>query len=147
MVITSSHSVSVPLIPNIERVDTSKLQGTVVSTDLKWNSHIAYVIHKANSKLHLLRQLKTPAVPQGDMLYFYVSIIRPVAVYDRPVTHCLRDQLALSLSIANYLFGLVRRAGQLFIAVTIFSLDFLLPRCVRGRQVFITSVRLSDINA
>jgi len=48
MVITSSHSVSVPLIPNIEWVETFQLLGIVVSTDLKWNSHIAYVIHKAN---------------------------------------------------------------------------------------------------
>ena len=38
MVITSSHSVSIPLIPNIERVETFKLLGIVVSSDLKWNS-------------------------------------------------------------------------------------------------------------
>ena len=63
MVITSSHAVSLPFIPNIERVETFKLIGVIVSNDLKLNSHIAYVIHKA---LHLLRQLKRAEVPQDD---------------------------------------------------------------------------------
>jgi len=104
MVITSSHSVglSVPLIPKIERVETFKLLGTVVSSDLKWNSHIAYVIPKANSRIHL-RQLKRAAVPQDDMLYFYkkiIGIIRPVleyavAVWHNGLTADLSDQLEL----------------------------------------------------
>jgi len=45
MAITSSDAVCVPLIPNIKRVEASKLLGIIVYTDLKWNSHIAYVIH------------------------------------------------------------------------------------------------------
>jgi len=49
MVITSSHSVSVPLICNIERVETFKPLGTVVASDLKWNSHTAYAIPKAST--------------------------------------------------------------------------------------------------
>ena len=34
---------NLPFIPNIERFKTFKLLGVIVSNDLKWNSHIAYV--------------------------------------------------------------------------------------------------------
>ena len=53
MVITNSHTVSLPLLPNIERVDSFKLLGIVVSNDLKWNRHINYITHKVNSRLHI----------------------------------------------------------------------------------------------
>jgi len=75
MVITSSHAVSLPFIPDIERVETFKLLGVIVSNDLKWNSHIAYIIHKANSRLHLLRQQKRAEVPQDDIFLYYISIL------------------------------------------------------------------------
>ena len=45
------------------------------------------VIHKANSRLHLLRQLKRAEVPRDDMLHFYISIIRPVLEYAVAVWH------------------------------------------------------------
>ena len=70
MIITTSRTASVPLYPDIHRVETFKLLGTVVSKDLKWNPHIAYIIHKENSRLHFLRQLKRAAVPHHDMLTF-----------------------------------------------------------------------------
>ena len=46
MVITTSRTVSLPLLPDIERVDSFKLLGTVVSNDLKWNRHINYITHR-----------------------------------------------------------------------------------------------------
>ena len=61
--------------------------GIVVSNDLKCNAHIAYIIHKANSRLHFLRQLKRAAVPRHDMLHFYIAVIRPVLEYAVPVWH------------------------------------------------------------
>ena len=78
MVITSSHSVglSVPLIPKIERVETFKLLGTVVSSDLKWNSHIAYVIPKANSRIQSSEATKTSSGSSGRyviLLYWHYS--------------------------------------------------------------------------
>ena len=75
MVITTSRTAYVPLFPNIQWVETFKLLGIVVSNDLKWNPHIAYIIHKANSRLHFLRQLKQVAVSHDDMLHFYIGVI------------------------------------------------------------------------
>ena len=55
MIITTSRTVSVPLYPDTQWVETCKLRGIVVSNDLKWNPHIAYILHKA--RLYFLRQL------------------------------------------------------------------------------------------
>ena len=87
MIITTSRTASVSLYPGIQRVETFKLLGIVVSNDLKWNPHIAYIIHKANSRLHFLRQLKRAAVPHHDMLHFYIAVIRSVLEYAVPVWH------------------------------------------------------------
>ena len=35
----------------IERVTTYKSLGVILSSDLKWNSHIEYIVKKANKKL------------------------------------------------------------------------------------------------
>jgi len=48
MIITTSRTVTVPLYPDIQQVETFKLLGTVLSNDLKWNPHISYITHKAN---------------------------------------------------------------------------------------------------
>ena len=100
MIITTSRTASVPLYPDIQRVETFKLLGIVFSNNLKWNPHIAYIIQKANSRLHLLRQLKRAAVPHHDMLHFYIAVIRPVLEYAVPVWHTgltadLSDQLEM----------------------------------------------------
>jgi len=98
MIITTPCTASVPLYPDIQRVETFKLLAIVVSNDLKWNPHIAYIIHKANSRLHFLRQLKRAAVPHHDMLHFYIAVIHPVLEYAVHVWHTgltadLSDQL------------------------------------------------------
>ena len=67
-IITTSRTASIPLYPDIQRVETFKLLGIVVSNDLKWNPYIAYIIHKANSRLDFLRQLKRAAVSHHDIL-------------------------------------------------------------------------------
>ena len=82
-----SCTASVPPYPYIQRVETFKLLGIVVSNDLKWNPHISYIIHKANSRLHLLRQIKRAAVPRHDMLHFYIAVIHPVLEYAVPAWH------------------------------------------------------------
>jgi hypothetical protein len=41
----------------IERVITYKSLGVILSSDLKWNPHIEYIVKKANKKLYPLRVL------------------------------------------------------------------------------------------
>jgi len=78
VIITMSRNASVPLFPNIDRVETFKLLGIIVSNDLKWNPHIVYILRKANSRLYLFRQLKRATVSQHGMLHFYIGVICPV---------------------------------------------------------------------
>ena len=75
MIITTSCTASVPLYPDIQRVETFKILSIVVSNNLKWNPHIAYITHKAHWRLHLLRQLKRATVPHHDTLHFYIAVI------------------------------------------------------------------------
>jgi len=71
MIITTSRAESVSLYPNIQRVETFKLLFIIVSNDLCSGTHTLPIIHKANSRLHLLRQLKRATVSQHDMLDLY----------------------------------------------------------------------------
>jgi len=68
-------------------------------------------IHKSNSRLHPLKQLKRAEIPQDDMLHFYFSIIRPVleyaiAVWHTVLTEDLSDQLeAIQKRALRIIFG------------------------------------------
>jgi len=52
MIVTLSHTLTIQNLLDIERVDTFKLLGIYVSTDLSWNSHVTYINKRANSRLH-----------------------------------------------------------------------------------------------
>ena len=58
-------SQNIPLPPNItidsiaiERVNNAKLLGLIISSDMKWQSHIDYIYTRASSKLYGLIMLK-----------------------------------------------------------------------------------------
>jgi len=86
------------IFSDIQRVDTFKLLGIYVSSDLSWNNHVTYIYTRANSRLHFLRQLKRTAVSCKNMLRFHIAVIRPVLEYAAPVWHTgLTAELAESL--------------------------------------------------
>ena len=95
IIISNSRNVSVVPLPGIERVENFKFLGVFVSEDLKWNDHISYIVGKANSRLHFLRQLKRAGVPTDDMLAYYIGEIRSVLEYAAPAWHSsLTDELS-----------------------------------------------------
>ena len=51
---------------NIEIVQTFKLLGVLVSSDLTWNVHIDYICAKASKRLYVLRILKRSGAPAND---------------------------------------------------------------------------------
>ena len=102
MIITLSHTLIMQNLSDIERVETFKLLGIYVSSDLSWNNHVTYIYKRANSRLHFLRQLKRAAVSCEDMLRFYIAVIRPVMEYAAPVWHTgLTAELAESLELVQ----------------------------------------------
>ena len=52
----------------IDTVSEAKLLGVVISSDLKWNSHINYVYKKEAKRLYGLRLLKRNALPADVLL-------------------------------------------------------------------------------
>ena len=79
-----------PIVINgkaIEVVSTVKLLGLNISSDLRWNCHVAEISKKVASRLYFLKQLKRANIPAKDLLIFYLTCIRPVTEYACPVFH------------------------------------------------------------
>ncbi len=81
-------------VPNIKidgneiyRVETTKVLGVTVSSDLTRNVHVENIISKASKMVYLLYQLKRARVSQNDLLNVFFSVIRPVLEYACPVWH------------------------------------------------------------
>ena len=68
-------------------MSTVKLLGLNISSDLRWNCHVAEISKKVASRLYFLKQLKRANIPAKDLLIFYLTCIRPVTEYACPVFH------------------------------------------------------------
>ena len=71
----------------LESVDSHKVLGVTIQSNLKWNLHINEVVAKASKRLHFLRVLKRGGVPPADLLKVYFALIRSVLEYCCPVWH------------------------------------------------------------
>jgi len=71
----------------IECVTTFKLLGISLLSDLSWEAHINAICTKAAPQLYYLKQLRRAGLPSGDLLYFYLMVIRPVLAYGCVVWH------------------------------------------------------------
>ena len=60
----------------IERVTVTKLAGVHIQSDLKWDTHVDFIISKASPKLYFLTALKKSKLTPKDLLKFYLSVIR-----------------------------------------------------------------------
>jgi len=81
-------------------------------------NHIEYIISKAVSRLHLLKQLKRAGLSSYHLLHFYTTVIRPVLEHASPLWHP-----TLTKSQTERLKAVQRRA-IIIIFVTSPSLSF-----------------------
>jgi len=58
-----------------------------LANDLKWMQHVDAISLKVSSRLYFLKQLKRSGDGPEDLLFFYVTAIRPVLEYACPVWH------------------------------------------------------------
>ena len=90
-----------PIVINgkaIEVVSTVKLLGLNISSDLRWNCHVAEISRKVASRLYFRKQLKRANIPTEDLLIFYRTCIHPVMEYACPVFHnVLPEYLSVEL--------------------------------------------------
>ncbi len=73
---------------SIAKVETFKLLGIVVSADLSWKAHVAFIVSKACKRLFVLYQLLRLGISKSDVIAVYCSLIRSVLEYCCPVWHC-----------------------------------------------------------
>jgi hypothetical protein len=80
---------------NIEVIDTTKLLGTVLSTDLKWDLNTASLIKKANARMQLLRKVASFGTPTEDLKDIYILFVSSLLEQSATVWHS-------SISTENY---------------------------------------------
>ena len=61
---------------NIEVVESTKLLGTIISNDLKWDLNTNQIVKKANARMQLLHKALNFGAPLRDMKDIYVLFIR-----------------------------------------------------------------------
>ena len=60
----------------IETVENTKLLGTVISSDLKWDLNTNRIVKRAYAKMELLRKLSGFGAPISDLKNIYVTFVR-----------------------------------------------------------------------
>ena len=70
-----------------EIVESAKVLGVTLTSDLKWNKHVSDIVEKASKRLHLLKQLKRAEVETSSLYKFYTACIRSVVEYACQVFH------------------------------------------------------------
>ena len=60
----------------METVTDTKLLGTIVSNDLKWNKNTENIVKKANSRMELLRKVTSFGASYSELVNIYIMYIR-----------------------------------------------------------------------
>jgi hypothetical protein len=62
----------------LETVSDTKLLGTIVSNDLKWNKNTENIVKKANSRMELLRKVTSFGATYAELKNIYILYIKEV---------------------------------------------------------------------
>ena len=60
---------------NVEVIEKTKLLGTVITTDLKWEENTSLLVRKANARMQLLRKVATFTKDEGELKNLYILFI------------------------------------------------------------------------
>ena len=71
----------------LETVNETKLLGTIVSNDLKWDKNTSNITKKSYTRMELLRKLSSFKAPIKDMKQIYISYIRSLLEQSCTVWH------------------------------------------------------------
>jgi hypothetical protein len=98
---------------SVEQVTTFKLLGVHISNTLQWECHVEAVCSKAASRLYFLKQLKRAGLQSHDLLYFYITCIRPILEYA-----CIIWHHGLTAAQSDRLESLQKRALRIIYSFT-----------------------------
>ena len=77
----------------VEVIENTKLLGTIVQTDLKWDLNTANIVKKANMRMELLRKSASFGASHQDLKDIYIIFIRSLLEQSATVWHSsLTDQ-------------------------------------------------------
>ena len=116
----------------IETVEETKLLGTILTSDLKWDRNTNNIVKKSYARLELLRKLAGFNAPKNDMKQIYITYIRSLLEQSSNVWHS-----GLTLQNENYLERVQKVALRLILkekyksyenALNILQLDTLKQR-------------------
>ena len=62
----------------LETVTETKILGTILTSDLKWDNNTNNIIKKAYARKQLLRKLSSFCAPISDLKLVYISFVRSV---------------------------------------------------------------------
>lgn len=71
----------------VEQVKSAKLLGLMLSSDLKWNEHVAHIVKKSSRRLYMLRLLKRAKADTKTLISVYTTCIRPILEYCNQIWH------------------------------------------------------------
>ena len=69
----------------LEIVEEAKLLGIIITSDLKWEAHVKYIVQRCNSKIWIIRRLKRLGANEEDLLDIYCKQIRSIIEFAAPV--------------------------------------------------------------
>ena len=72
---------------NVEVIEKTKLLGTIISNDLKWDSNTSFIVKKANARMALLRRVAGFNPPEEDLKDIYILFVRSILEQSATVWH------------------------------------------------------------
>ena len=77
---------------NVDVVSETKLLGTYITNDLKWDKNTYELIKKANARMQLLRKIKSFNAPLEDLKLVYITFIRSLLEQSCTVWNSMLNQ-------------------------------------------------------
>ena len=71
----------------IEVIEKTRLLGTMITRDLKWDLNTSTIVKKANARMELLRRVAGFGTPPEDLKEIYVLFIRSILEQSATVWH------------------------------------------------------------
>ena len=72
---------------NIDVIDSTRLLGTIIQKDLRWDLNTAQVVKKANARMEILRRVSSFGAPIQDLKDIYILFIRSLLEQSATVWH------------------------------------------------------------
>ena len=77
---------------NLEVIKSTKLLGTIITDDLKWDANIEAIVRKANISMGILRKIASFNASKSDLITIYKSFVRSHLEQSAPVWHSSLSQ-------------------------------------------------------